>query len=159
MNETATTASDAPKAVDRATDAGAAKKRLEGGCECGGTRWEIAEGTPMGPVVACHCGQCNRSSSHVLAAVNVAEKGLSWPKAETLTWYASSDFAERGFCGRCGSQLAWRMSDPAVRSSASLMAGCFDDKSELTLDRHIYVAHKASYYEITDDLPQYPDSD
>ena len=149
----------APVTADRATDAGAAPKKLEGGCECGGVRWEVAEATPMGPVVACHCGQCNRSSGHFLAAVNILESGISWPKTETLVWYQSSDFAERGFCGTCGSQIAWRMSDPAVRNSASMMVGSFDDKDVLTLDRHIYVAHKASYYEITDDLPQYPDSD
>lgn len=149
----------APATADRATDAGAAPKKLEGGCECGGVRWEVAEATPMGPVVACHCGQCNRSSGHFLAAVNILESGISWPRTETLVWYQSSDFAERGFCGTCGSQIAWRMFDPAVRNSASMMVGSFDDKDVLTLDRHIYVAHKASYYEITDDLPQYPDSD
>ena len=157
MNETAK--SIAPVMADRKTDAGAAPKKLEGGCECGGVRWEIAEGTPMGPVVACHCGQCNRASSHFLAAVNVLEAGISWIRTDSLTWYQSSDFAERGFCGTCGSQIIWRMSDPAIRTSASMMAGSFDDKDVLTLDRHIYAAHKAPYYEITDDLPQYPDSD
>ena len=149
----------APPTADRTTDSGSAPKTLEGGCECGGVRWEIAEGTPMGPLVACHCGQCNRSTSHFLAAANVKESGLTWTNTDTLKWYASSDFAERGFCGACGSPMAWRMSDPAVRTSASIMAGSFDDKSVLKLDRHIFVGHKAPYYEITDDLAQYAESD
>ena len=39
------------------------------------------------------------------------------------------------------------------------MVGSFDDKDMLTLERHIYVVHKTPYYDITDDLPQYPHSD
>ena len=113
----------------------------------------------MGPMIACHCSQCNRSSSHIVAAVNVAEIGLSWTRTDHIIWYASSDFAERGVCGRCGSQMAWRQSDPGIRKGTSLMVSSFDDKDILTLERHIYVAHKAPYYDITDDLPQYPHSD
>ena len=122
-------------------------------------RWQIAEGTPMGPVVACHCGQCNRATSHFLAASNVQEAGVSWKETSGLKWYQSSDFAERGFCGSCGSNIAWRISDDETRKNISLMAGTFDDQSGLKLDRHIFVAHKAPYYEITDGLAQYAEGD
>lgn len=134
-------------------------RTMEGGCECGNVRWRLEQGTSIGPVEICHCGQCNRMTSHVVAAVAVADPGLSWVKTETLNWYASSDFAKRGFCGNCGSQLAWRMNDPEERTSTSLMVGSFDDKSELRAARHIFVAHKAPYYDITDDLPQHAEWD
>ena len=98
-------------------------------------------------------------SSHLLAATSVAETGLTWTREETLTWYQSSDFAERGFCRACGCNIAWRLSDPDARETVALMAGSFDDQSSLTLERHIFVDHKPAYYEITDGLPQFPDSD
>ena len=113
----------------------------------------------MGPTVACHCRQCNQASSHYLAAATVKETGLSWTETAGLRWFQSSDFAERGFCGSCGTALAWRLSDPEARVTVALMAGSFDDQSVLRLDRHIFVAHKAPYYEITDDLPQHADAD
>lgn len=132
---------------------------MAGGCECGKVRWRLEQGTAIGPVEICHCGQCNRMTSHVVAAVAVADRGLSWLETDLLRWYASSDHAQRGFCGNCGSQLAWRVTDPEQRTSTSLMVGSFDDKSDLRASRHIFVAHKAPYYDITDDLPQHAEWD
>ena len=36
----------------------------------------------------------------------------------------------------------------------SVGAGCLDDASDLRMGRHIFVADKGAYYEITDDVPQ-----
>ena len=132
---------------------------LTGGCACGGTRWRVEAGTAMAALVACHCRQCNQMSSHLLAATSVAETGLTWTREETLTWYQSSDFAERGFCRACGCNISWRLSDTEARETVALMAGSFDDQSGLRLERHIFVDHKPAYCEITDGLPQFPDSD
>ena len=113
----------------------------------------------MAPVVASHCRQCNQMSSHTLAATSVAQSGRSWTRDGTLTWYQSSEFAERGFCGTCGCNISWRLSDARTREKVALMAGSFDDQSSLQLERHIFVSHKPDYYEIGDDLPRFKDSD
>ena len=137
-----------------------ADKTMTGGCECRQTLWEVEKGSEISSVVACHCGQCNRSTSHFLAAVHVADATLTYTKDEHLKVYTSSDFGERGFCSNCGSNIFWRASDASTRTKTSLMAGTFDDQSNLVLDRHIFVAHKAPYYDIPDDgALRFPDTD
>jgi hypothetical protein len=71
-----------------------------------------------------------------------------------LRWYDSSDAAQRGFCGRCGSTLFWRANG---RDSISIAAGTLDDATGLHGACHIHVADKGDYYSLTDGLPQSAD--
>jgi hypothetical protein len=71
----------------------------------------------------------------------------------TLTWYPSSPEAERGFCNRCGSSLFWRHKDDGGR--VSVMSGTIDGATGLQTDKHIYVADKGDYYDISDAKPQF----
>jgi hypothetical protein len=71
--------------------------------------------------------------------------------ADTLVWYRSSASAERGFCGVCGSNLFWR---PHAENRTSIAAGTLDMPTGLAIERHIFVADKSDYYEITDALPK-----
>ncbi len=41
------------------------------------------------------------------------------------------------------------------RDTISVLTGCLDDTSGLTVKGHIYVEEKPAHYEITDGLPQY----
>ena len=68
-----------------------------------------------------------------------------------MTWFASSDKAERGFCSKCGSFLFWRH---AEESTISFSLGVLREPTGLKVARHIFVARKGDYYDITDDLPQ-----
>ncbi len=64
-----------------------------------------------------------------------------------LRWYASSDTAERGFCGQCGSNLFWRQhNSPTI----SIWAGSLDGETDLTLVHQIHVDTKGDYYELPD---------
>ena len=122
-----------------------------GSCLCGAVQYRTTG--PLRPVVACHCGQCRKSSGHFVAATSVLRDQIQI--TGTVTWYASSPTARRGFCGLCGSQLFWDGSGPDL----SLHAGALDIHPPLQLDRHIYAAHKGSYYQIDPDAPQWPGSD
>lgn len=127
----------------------------KGGCLCGAVRYE-ARG-PLRNVSYCHCGQCRRTSGHFVAATAVPTDRLELTKSTGLTWYRSSDTAERGFCARCGSSLFWR---PRSGSHVSIMAGTLDGATGLAGYEHIFVAAKGDYYSIDDGLPQFPgDSD
>ena len=71
--------------------------------------------------------------------------------SEHLTWYKSSDTAERGFCGVCGGNLFWRQfGHPDV----SITAGTLDTPTDLAIQQHIFVADKSDYYDIDDGMPQ-----
>ena len=121
-----------------------------GQCLCGKVRFR-ARG-PLRGVVYCHCTQCRRQTGHHYAATNVADEDLTVTGIEHVTWYRASDFAQRGFCARCGSALFWKR-DGA--QDVSVMAGAFDQPSGLVGVCHIFVADKGEYYDITDGLPRF----
>lgn len=126
------------------------EKTLPGGCLCGGVRF-LATERPMG-VVNCHCGQCRRFHGHVGAYITVPHDTVFFDADATLVWYRSSDKAQRGFCGRCGSSLFWKGDDnPRV----DIAAGSLDQPTGLATVRHIFVVDKADYYEIDDGLERF----
>lgn len=122
-----------------------------GSCTCGGTTFEIT-GTPPAPS-ACHCGQCRKQSGHIWASSFVPDDQITLTCQDTLQWYKASPTAKRGFCGTCGSFLFWKQHDETTTSFAM---GALDGPTGLTLSRHIFVADKGDYYDITDGLPQQP---
>jgi hypothetical protein len=124
----------------------------EGGCLCGAVRYR-AHG-PLRPVLACHCGQCRRTSGHFVAATAADNNALEISDPEgLLKWYRSSSAARRGFCGRCGSSLFWQPDDGA---HTSIMAGTLDGETGLRIEAHIYTADKGDYYTLDDDIPCFP---
>lgn len=122
-----------------------------GRCECGGVRFHFD--SPVGSFAACHCSQCRRISGHYWSAFDVPAKALVFDAKETLSWYASSDWAKRGFCNRCGSSLFYKLNDA---DQYEVAPGCIDGPLGAELTHHICVADKGDYYQIGDDLPQHP---
>ena len=121
-----------------------------GGCLCGRVRF-MTRG-PLRGVVYCHCGQCRRQTGHYLAATDVADENIVIDGADNLTWFAASDFAQRGFCKSCGSVMFWKRNGA---DKVSVTAGTFAAPSGLAGECHIFVADKGDYYEIADGLPQH----
>lgn len=114
-----------------------ASLELKGGCLCGGVEFVIAEGTMLRPLIACHCEDCRQLSGSFVMASKVESAALSYKKRETLRWYASSSWARRAFCHRCGSQLFYQTRQTSEEideenlqalnsdSSISIMLGAF----------------------------------
>lgn len=122
---------------------------LTGRCECGAVSFEIGDVEPS--VTACHCSQCRRFSGHVWASVHADYKNVTFITQDGLVWYASSDWAKRGFCSQCGSSLFYRMNDA---DGIGIAAGCLDMPTGMKISKHIFVGSKGDYYDITDDVPQ-----
>ncbi len=121
-----------------------------GSCLCGAVRFTTSG--PLRGVVYCHCTQCRKQSGHFYAATNVEDARLDIQGADSITWFAASDFARRGFCATCGSVLFWKYNDG---SETSVMAGAFDKPSGLKGEAHIFVADKGDYYALDDGLPEF----
>jgi hypothetical protein len=119
-----------------------------GACLCGAVRYSIAG--PLRDVIACHCSQCRRTSGHYAAMSSAPSTALTLQSAASLTWYRSSNTAERGFCNVCGSNLFWR---EIGHADTSITAGTLDTPTGLRIERHIFVADQSDYYELTDGLP------
>jgi len=123
-----------------------------GGCLCGAVRYRTSGS--VRPVISCHCEQCRRTSGHHVAASASCHADFELTEDRGLTWYRSSDWAQRGFCSTCGSSLFYQFKDA---DEISIHAGTFDQPSGLRRGAHIFTADLADYYDLTDDLPQFPD--
>ena len=121
-------------------------QEYKGSCLCGEVSYRV--NGPLRPVVACHCGQCRKTTGHHVAATSAAREDVEI--TGDVTWYRSSRTARRGFCGSCGSNLFW----DGPGANLSIFAGTLDGATGLSLIGHIYCADKGDYYEIADGLPQ-----
>ena len=122
-----------------------------GGCLCGKVRF-ATQGL-LREVIFCHCSQCRRQSGLYFAATSVAANCLTVEGADSITWFAASGFAQRGFCSTCGSLLFWKPND-APRYA--VLAGAFDRPEVLHPGYHICTEGRPEFYRIGDGLPQYP---
>ncbi len=127
---------------------------ITGSCLCG--KVELSVVAAERDAVTCHCQQCRKQSGHFIAATRVENSDFSVTGEQYLTWYKASAEAERGFCKLCGSTLFWR----SVNSEhTSILTGCLDSPTGLTLTHHIYVADKGDYYSLDDGKPVFAQSD
>ncbi|MCO4837232.1 MAG: GFA family protein [Oceanospirillaceae bacterium] len=122
---------------------------VTGSCLCGAVKYQVIG--PLRPVVACHCGQCQKTSGHHVAATSAKREHFQLLEEGGLKWFFSAEKIRRGFCQQCGGNLFW---DSMTLPTISIFAGTLDQPSGLELVEHIYVEDKADYYEITDGLPQ-----
>ena len=122
-----------------------------GSCLCGAVTY-VSDG-PARSVVACHCNQCRKATGHFMAATQVPSASLKVSGVENMSWFKSSESAERGFCKVCGSQMFWREFDSG---NTSITAGTIDGPSGLKLDRQLFAESKGDYYDlpIAEDVDQ-----
>jgi hypothetical protein len=119
----------------------------KGSCLCGDVTF-VVTAAPEG-ASACHCGQCRKQSGHVWASAYVARSDLSI--SGTVSWYAASEMAKRGFCPKCGSFLFWAAH---AEGTMSFALGALEAPTGLRLEKHIFVKDKGDYYDIADGVPQ-----
>ncbi len=124
-----------------------------GGCLCGAVRYEVTG--PLRDIVNCHCSMCQKLHGSFGAHTKALKKNIKIVKNDGLAFYKTSDVAERGYCRDCGSSLFWH---PFDLDATGILAGSLDDTSGLKTMGHIFTGEKASFVEITDDLPQFEKS-
>lgn len=129
-------------------------RKRTGGCLCGAVRYTI-DG-PVRNIVACHCGQCRRTTGHFMCAASVKRRYFTMDEDRGLKWYRASESAGRGFCGECGSTLFW-LSDAGEH--ISIAAGTLDDDTGIRIQGHIFTATKGGYYDLEPGLPAWPGDD
>ena len=130
---------------------------LRGSCLCGGVAYEV-----VGPLKAahnCHCSRCRkaRAAAHATNGFTSID-GVRFVRGEDrLVTYKLPDarFFTQVFCRTCGSGMP-RL-DPG-RGIAVIPMGSLDDDPGRGADDHIFVASRAPWYEIGDDLPQFEEA-
>lgn len=116
---------------------------IEGHCLCGAVTIRVAGEHDPRPG-ACHCRMCQQWSGGLFLCFNAKAGGVT--VGGPVTRFRSSEFAERAFCGVCGSHLWMRNLDG---DSYDLMPGLFDAvltaplRSEVYSDRAMESVHLA----------------
>ena len=120
-------------------------ERIEGKCLCGAV---TIRATPKRRTVeACHCTMCRRWSGVAYVGVQCGSE-VEIAGEENVVRYRSSDWAERGFCGRCGSSLFFHY---LPLDTYGLLAGLFPDDSFEPLAEEIFIDEKPDYYAFAGD--------
>ena len=127
----------------------------QGQCLCGKIRYEIT--TALGEAHHCHCSICRRTHGAPFSTfVQVASSGFRIVDgAQHLRAYHASPPCERTFCDTCGSRLTFRFD--GMPDALWVSVGTLDPQPTLAPSAHMFVASKAPWFEITDDLPQFPE--
>ena len=123
------------------------KSEMTGRCLCGTvsfTATDVETGHH-----ACHCKMCQHWSSGIYLAAPVG--AVRFEGERNITRYASSEWAERGFCARCGSNLFYRLKHDG-RHYVSV--GTFDDQRPFTVSGEIYIDAKPAGYALAGDHPR-----
>lgn len=99
-----------------------ADTRLTGGCQCGAIRYAL-NAMPTKPCIF-HCRMCPKQFGNVFGAfAGVAYADFELTRG-TLASFQSSDIAERLFCAKCGTPLAYGYAD---KSRISVSIGSLDE--------------------------------
>ena len=112
----------------------------KGRCLCGAVKFTAK--SMKNSVHACHCGMCRRWGGGPLMCVSCGTD-VVFEGEENITVYNSSDWAERGFCRKCGSHLFYRLKEI---NEHELPAGLFDNLENLQFDLQVFTDRKPSFY-------------
>ena len=98
---------------------------------------------------SCHCNMCRRWTGGPAFAVSVAE--VVFENEQLITRFDSSEWAERGFCSRCGTSLFYRLKDS---NHYVIWMGTFDDQAAFNLAGEIFYDEKPASYDFAGDHPR-----
>jgi hypothetical protein len=130
---------------------GGVRMSIKGSCLCGAVTYEVA--APFQFLGNCHRTMCRKANGAAYVTCGILNPGtFRWTSGERLIEsYVSSPGNTRCFCSRCGSSLASAHGDVV----GEVVAGSLDNDPGMRPREHIFVASKAPWHEITDDLPQH----
>ncbi len=124
---------------------------LTGGCQCGAIRYAVT-----GPILGsdiCHCRMCQRAvGGPFLACFAVVAADFTVTRG-TPKIFRSSNLAERGFCGDCGSPLFFRFVGGA-RISPTLAS--LDDADAVAPTHQVCTDARVAWLETVATLPERP---
>lgn len=116
----------------------------KGKCLCGAVTFTAEKVEPH--VHACHCSICRKWSGGPMLAATV--ESVKFAGADHIKSYRSSDWAERGFCTECGTNLFYRLVEPNVYI---MCTGAFENSEQFSLGGEIYIDEKPKGYNFAGD--------
>lgn len=93
---------------------------------------------------ACHCTMCRIWGGGPSFTVE-SNGDIEFVGAENITRYSSSDWANRGFCKQCGTNLFYEMKDPKL-NFCNFHLGTIENHEEFEFTTQIYVDAQPKNY-------------
>ena len=121
------------------------KNKGNGSCLCGVVK--ITAKNISTSVGSCHCNMCKKWSGGPIMTVDCGSE-VSFEGEENITVYNSSDWAERGFCNKCGSHLFYRLKQ---NQQHMILAGLFDDNKQFVFDHQVFIDEKPDFYNFSNE--------
>ena len=112
-----------------------------GHCLCKAVRIHVQHAQTS--VGACHCNMCRNWAGGPFLAIDCGS-AVTFEGEENISVFASSDWAERGFCRRCGSHLFYRLKE---NQQYIMSVGLFQQLHELVFDHQVFIEEKPEYYQ------------
>lgn len=125
---------------------------ITGSCHCQAVKYQI--NGKLAHARHCHCNTCRKIHGTVYASSAVVGRpAFSLVTGiDKISEYESSPGKRRCFCSNCGAHIyAYLDAKPHV---IMVRLGTIDGDPGIRPERHIWVSHKAPWYEINDNLPQ-----
>jgi len=119
--------------------------KINSKCLCGSVELEVE--LSNNEVAACHCSMCRKWSGGPMLAIDSGEL-RSISNESLVTRYQSSEWAERGFCTKCGTHLFYYLK-PA--SQYHFPIGLLDIGSNYKLSHQIFIDEKPEYYSFSNE--------
>ncbi len=103
----------------------------------------------------CHCKMCQRWAGSALFAISVPEADITFSGQHAVQRFQSSGWAERAWCGKCGSSLWYRVTEPGPHHGAyEIPIGVFDDADGLVIEHEIFIDQKPDAFALAGGHPR-----
>jgi hypothetical protein len=124
---------------------------LQGSCLCGAARYEVPDAFEY--ALICHCSGCRRATGAAakpFAGIRAASLQVLSQPAALLRFGGETSFDVH--CAACGSLLYSQVRDGLY---VHVTLGTLIDEPAICPSAHIFVASRAGWEVIADDLPRY----
>jgi hypothetical protein len=113
---------------------------LKASCLCGAVRLKA---TPVAAKLdACHCSMCQKWGGGPFLEVD-CKADVTVEGEKNISVFSSSEWAERGFCSKCGSHLFYRLKQG---DSWAIPVGLFDEAPAVDFQKQIFIDEKPPFY-------------
>ena len=120
-------------------------QQAKGACLCGSV--QITAPSMDKNFTACHCDMCRKWTGGPLLSIKCGSD-VTFIGEEHIGIYNSSDWAERGFCKKCGSGLFYRFKENQLYY---VPIGLFDNCDDITFEVQFFIDQKPEYYSFSNE--------
>jgi len=112
----------------------------KGSCLCGSVQFDAGEVSQS--FGACHCEICRKWVGGPFMSVSCGSD-IKFTGKEHITVYDSSQWAERGFCNKCGTGLFYKLKE---KNFYHIPVGILENSEGLKFGVQYFIDQKPEYY-------------